>query len=459
MRRAYATPHATLPRASAGWLMVEGAPADRDGRDVTRYSGPVRREPGPARGSPDAHPPMARCRIDKSIERVEIDGFAFPLGAYPVEKMSPRPGYTVDFEQADGGETDRAGRGVEDGYAPDDDFDAEDEPGEFGGTAERPGRRETGAREGADDDAGGEWEEWPDRYVFDILVSATRVEALCRALFALLPGRVYPILDFLGMDEYREVDPYVSYDLIGLDRFLDATRRYRAFFFEDGLVGFGAMSEEPFIYIFVDEHKIVTVRVETALKERVEAVLQAFDLEEVDEIRGADAATHEHRGVLDAPPDRADLRTAEEIVEELRDEWRLVLNIDTSINLDEDGNELGITGWRCVVRYEPPPPPDAPPDAEAPPFRYAEMLLTADCLNMAEDMALSAMDALVATEQDRAGSKSGMADGGEENVVPATVVLAERLRPENFERVCREIAKRKPSPGECEVVYAAWLAG
>jgi hypothetical protein len=38
-------------------------------------------------------------------------------------------------------------------------------------------------------------------------------------------------------------------------------------------------------------------------------------------------------------------------------------------------------------------------------------------------------------------------------------VLAERLRPENFERVCREVAKRKPSLGVCEVVYAAWLAG
>lgn len=412
---------------------------------------------------------MARCRVDKSIERVEIDGFAFPLGAYPVEKMSPRPGYTVDFEQADGGESERPGRADDDEFAPDDDFAAEDETGEFGSTAERPGRRDSGARGGergsaredAEDEAGGDWEEWPDRYVFDILVSATRVEALCRALFALLPGRVYPILDFLGMDEYREVDPYVSYDLIGLDRFLDATRRYRAFFFEDGLVGFGAMSEEPFIYVFVDEHKIVTVRVETALKERVEAVLQAFDLEEVDEIRGADAATHEHRGVLDAPPDRTDLRTAEEIVEELRDEWRLVLNIDTSINLDEDGNEVGITGWRCVVRHEPPPPPDAPPEAEAPPFRYAEMLLTADCQNMAEDMALTAMDVLVATEEKRAAAGAGgkKPAPGDEDVVPATIVLAERLRPENFERVCIEVAKRKPSPGVCEVLFAAWLAG
>lgn len=396
---------------------------------------------------------MARCRVDKSIERVEIDGFAFPLGAYPVEKMSPRPGYTVDFEPADGGEGEMAGEERGGGFLGGKEFEEEGDDEAEGGLPERPGR-------GEGEESAGEWEEWPDRYVFDILVSATRVEALCRALFSLLPGRVYPILDFLGMDEYREVDPYVSYDLIGLDRFLDATRRYRGFFFEDGLVGFGAMSEEPFIYIFVDEHKIVTVRVETALKERVEAVLSAFDLEEVDEIRGADAATHEHRGVLDAPPERVDLRTAEEIVEELRDEWRLVLNVDTAVNLDEDGNELGITGWRCLVRYEPPPPEGSAPDAEAPPFRYAEMLLTADCLNMAEDMALEAMDRLVGTgsEQSKKGGSLAEEDVGEE-LTPATVVAADRLRPENFERLTEEVAKRKPSPGVCEVLYAVWLQG
>src|SRR5690606_20568582 len=100
----------------------------------------------------------------------------------------------------------------------------------------------------------------------------------------------------LGHDAYREVDSLVSYDLIGQERFMDAIRRFRGFFFEDGLVGFGAMSEEPFIYIFVDEHKLITVRVETALKEKVEQVLATFDLQPVDEIAGADSVAHEHRG-------------------------------------------------------------------------------------------------------------------------------------------------------------------
>jgi hypothetical protein len=387
---------------------------------------------------------MARCRVDSSIERVIVKDFAFPLGAYPVEEMSPRPGYTVAFEPADGGEPGLEGsQGFEQSaeFNPDRDEDEDDSEGGL----DQPGRE-------------GEWEEWPDRYVYDVLVSATRVEALCRALLALLPGRVYPILDFLGTDEFREVDPYVSYDLLGLDRILDTVRRYRGFFYEDGLVGFGAMSEEPFMYVFVDEHKIVTVRVETALKDKVEAILKAFDLEEVDEIRGADAATHEHRGVLDAPPDRLDLMTAEEIIEELRDDWRLVLNVDPTSNIDEDGNALGVTGWRCIVRHEPVPPEGAPAGAEPPPFRYAEVLLTADCLNSAEDMALEALEALLG----KAGvnPQSGESGAGPAELTPATVVVADRLKPESLLAAAEKLGKPAPTLAEGPlIVHAAWISG
>lgn len=393
-----------------------------------------------------------------------MNDFAFPLGAYPVEEMSPRPGYTVAFEQADGGNAAGEGAGFEPGEA----FDPEAEDGDEEGGLRSP--------EGGE----GEWEEWPDRYVYDVLVSATRVEALCRAMFALLPGRVYPILDFLGTDEYREVDPYVSYDLLGLDRLLDTVRRYRGFFFEDGLVGFGAMSEEPFMYVFVDEHKIVTVRVESALKDKVEAILRAFDLEEVDEIRGADAATHEHRGVLEAPPERMDLLAAEEIVEELRDDWRLVLNIDPTINVDEDGNSLGITAWRCIVRHEPMPPENAPATVEPPPFRYVEVLLTADCLNAAEDLALDALDQLLGKSggtptpdpKDAGRGVSGEAPGGPvgenddggdqppvEELTPATVVVADRLRAESLAAALERVGKPQTATATAamQVLHAAWI--
>jgi hypothetical protein len=283
---------------------------------------------------------MVTCKADPTLQRTTSGSFQFPLGAYPVEPLTPRQGYSVHFEPADG------------------------------------------------DDESGEWEEWPDRYVFDVVISAERVEPLCRMLFSLLQGRVYPILDVLGHDAYREIDPYISYDLVGLDRFTDAVRRFRDFLYEDGMCGFGAMSEEPFFYIFIDEHKIITLRCEPSIKDKVEKILSAFDLEQVEDPAGADAAAHEHRGVLSVPSDKPELLSQEEIVERLKDEWSLLLNVDPDTNLGDDGRDLGVTPWRVVVRCE----------YESKPPRYAEVLLDAPTLRIAEEMAFDATDELAAQD-------------------------------------------------------------
>ncbi len=405
---------------------------------------------------------MARCRVDQSIKRVEVGGFAFPLGVYPVDPVSPPPrsGYTTAFEPADDGSGEGAG-GMPGDEAPRGGGDAEDSPG-LGGSG-----------------GGGGWEEWPDRYVFDILVPATRVEALCRSLLSILPGRVFPILDFLGQDEWREVDPYVSYDLLGMDRFMETLRRFRGFFYEDGLVGFGAMSEEPFLYVFVDEHKVVTVRVEAAWKDRVEKVLTAFDLEPIEELLSADSATHEHRSVLETADDRPDLLTADEIVEVLRDEWRLVLNIDPETNVDEEGHDLGITGWRCILRCDPPvqQPTAAGEEAgseeagdpaprgskrkaveanapigdttdEAPAPRYAEVFLTADSYHAATDLALTALEALF--------EKSGLEIDPETTPEPV-MVIADRWNTEDFGAAVEKATGQKPDMMEPAALHAVWL--
>lgn len=314
---------------------------------------------------------MPKCSVDKSIERKSIDGFDFPLGAYPIEEMKPREGYTLTFESADS-DTGDGGMGS----------------GGSGGSGRASGSG--GGRAGGEDfdpdrEGGPEdFEQWPDRYVFDIVIRHSRLEALCRTLWAMMPGRMYPIVDVLGVDAFREIDPYVAYDLVGMERFLEGIRLFRGYLMEDGLVGFGGMSEEPFMYVFVDEHKIVTVRVEAELKEKVEKLLAAFDLEQVEQIAGADAAAHEHRGVLEAPGDRPDLLSAEEIVEELRDLWGLTLNVDPSRNVDDQSNDLGITGWRCVVRLIP-----ASGD-----LRYVEVLLSAGSLSEGENLAAQAAQSM-----------------------------------------------------------------
>lgn len=285
---------------------------------------------------------MTRCELDKSIKRRRSDDLAFPLGVYPIEKMTAIQGYSVEFEQADAG-------------------------------------------------AGDEWEEWPDRYVFEAVITSERLRALCRSLYSLLPLRVFPILDVMGHDAYREIDPYIAYDPVGLDRFLEGVQRYSDFLYEDGLVGFGALSDEPFYYFFLDEHKVVTVRCTPDQREAVEATFRAFDLGQVTQPAGADAVAHEHRGVLFAPEDKPELLIAEEIVERLVEDWQLTLNIDMESNVDDDGRELGVSRWRCIVRAL------GDTDERA---TYVEILLHAANYRRAEDLAIArATDELVAQEE------------------------------------------------------------
>lgn len=356
---------------------------------------------------------MPRCQADKSIERVTLGEFQFPLGVYPVEKMTPKPGYTVTFEPADGGSPEGGG------------------PGEGEEAAEPRSFRPDKSGEGDDD-----WEEWPDRYVFDAVVSAHRVESLCRALFSLLPGRVYPILDVLGRDAFREVDPYITYELVGTDRFLNACRWLKDFFFEDGLVGFGAMSEEPFFYIFIDEHKIVTIRTEPVLKEKIEKVLASFDLSAMTDPAGADAASHEHRGVLLAPSDRSELLDGEQILEFLKDDWKLVLNIDPETNVDDDQNPLGTTAWRCLLRGE--------NEKET---RYAQVCLAADHLRQAEETAFDTL--------------AEMCDKAEIDFDDAVVISADRIKMEEIPTVVEAITKTRIKPVKAltagKVFGSAWI--
>lgn len=343
----------------------------------------------------------------------------FPLGVYPVEPLEPRQGFSVLFEAADG------------------------------------------------DDETGEWEAWPDRYVYDIVISAERLPALVRSLLGLLPPRVFPILDVIGHDAYREIDPYISWDLIGLDRIFDALTRFHDFFFEDGMCGFGAMRDDPFVYVFVDEHKIVTVRAEPEYQARVERILAAFDLEVTDEPAGADAASHEHRSVLAAPEDRRDLLSNEEVVEVLRDDWRLSLNVDPDVNVDDDGRELGVVGWRCFLRVN--------YDATSEP-KYAEVLLYADCLTQAEQMAFEAVEAEADAHAPAGWTPPAEAVGAAREMMESVghaepdpeepqvvIVAADRLTPESFEDALKDATRgqrgsaKQTSPERGVTCQVRWL--
>ncbi|MCA9310852.1 MAG: hypothetical protein KDA21_06580 [Phycisphaerales bacterium] len=336
---------------------------------------------------------MPRVAIDRTIQRRETGPFAFPLGVYPVEPLAPVSGFVSEFEAADSGDT-------------------------FGFQGEM-----------ADD-----WEEWPDRFMFDVAITATRLRSLARLLFTLLPGRVYPILDVIGTDAYREIDPFIAYELVGIERFYDAIRMYGDWLFEDGLVGFGAMSVDPFIYVFIDEHKLVTIRAQLDLKERVERMLSAFELAEVEEIRGPDAAEHEHRSVLYTPLDRPEYLSGEDILHRLRYAWRLQLNIDASVNLDDAGTDLGVTAWRCLTRCL--------RDEQSTDI-YADLLLTADCLDTAETLVTEAIVA--------------QAPEGE-NWLEIEVLVSERVTPERFAELL-DVPLEEVSLDASRILALRWVEG
>jgi len=422
-----------------------------------------------------------RCKADPSIERKIVGDFQFPLGVYPVEDLTPVPGYTLDFEPADGGEDGGSGGG--DGRGARSELEDLDPDGSE--------ERSTGGGGGD----GNEWEEWPDRYVFDAVLSAERVPSLVRAILHLMPLKVYPILDVLGHDAFREVDPYVSYELIGTDRVHEAIRQVPDFFFEDGLCGFGCMSEEPFMYFFVDEHKIITLRAEASVRERIERLLQSFDLTQTDAAAGADAAAHEHRGVLHTSPSELNLMDFDEIVERLREDWRLVLNIDPESNLDDEGKDLGVTAWWCRIRVAvpqlssapvnststqtpstpaktspkppaknknsqnsedstpttpsptPTPAPHADEDTEILPTfseRHAEIVLGASCLREAEEVAIA--------------ESAKLAGPVPEGLPPPIIVFADRITSEQLEDYVKKHGRRRTRgmPEAGQIVFARW---
>ncbi len=372
--------------------------------------------PGPA--DPGAADMFVRCRADPEIDRHRLGEFRFPLGVYPVEELEPRPGFTLDFESADG------------------------------------------------EDTAGELEEWPDRYVFDAVLTVERVPNLVRCLLSMMPSKVFPILDILGHDAFREIDPYVAYDRVGLDRVIEALKQVPAFFYEDGLCGFGAMSEEPFFYFFVDEHKIVTIRVEAGLKEQIEKLLGAFGLEQNEDAAGVDAAAHEHRSVLITPPSDPRLLGFDEVVEQLRDDWRLVLNIDPETNVDDEGRGLGRTAWWCRVRVEVPVELDGTEDVEESEekegadgtsgestgsgamseSRYVEVVLMADCLREAEEEAILAAERHAGLPPSTDEVSSLMDDDEEdEGTPPPFVVFADRMTEEQLKSHKKTAPKRRVS--------------
>lgn len=253
---------------------------------------------------------MRDYRLRTDLQRVTLNGFALPLGFSPEpgELKAPVQGYTVTYNV------------------------------------------------GEEDD--------PDTYSFHVVVSHERLKSVLDKAFALLPDEVFGIVEIGSRDAYRTTDTYLGEEPMPRKEFLDAWRFFEPFLLEDGSMAAGANTEEPFMEVFLDQWKGVTIHVPGDMREQVESLLQGMGLEEVPETWSEDEEDQSERDPWDdAIDDKSSLRPVldtsdefmpdvDELLLQLRHAWRLELNIDPRTNVDESGRPLGATLWHAVAIVE-----------------------------------------------------------------------------------------------------------
>lgn len=249
---------------------------------------------------------MREYRLRTDLERVVIDGFALPLGFAPEpgSLKAPVQGYTLTYNLGE--------------------------------------------------------EEEPDTYSFHVVVSHDRLRAVLSKAFSLLPDELYGIIEIGSRDAYRTTDIYLGDDLISKRDFLNIWRAFEPFLLEDGSIAAGANTEEPFMEIFLDQWKGVTIHVPADMKDHVERMLHRLGLEEVQETWSEDEDNDESDPWADALDDKSYVRPVldtsdeympdlDELLLQMRHAWRLELNIDPRTNVDESGRALGATLWHAVA--------------------------------------------------------------------------------------------------------------
>ncbi len=239
---------------------------------------------------------MIACSLRPDIERAVINGFALPLGIWPGDITPPTVGYTIAYST------------------------------------------------GEDDE--------PDTYSFYIAVSHERVASIVDRVFSLLPAEVCAIVEISSRDAYRQTDIFLSREPISRDDFLTTWRQWQPVLHEDGSIAAGANSEDPFVEVFIDQWKGVSIIVPLDMHDDVEGLLTSLGLEEVPETWAVGDENSELKNVRIRPV-LASLNGAaadiDDVLIEIRRDWQLELNIDPDTNVDAVGRHLGMTLWHAMI--------------------------------------------------------------------------------------------------------------
>lgn len=242
---------------------------------------------------------MRDYRLRTDIQRESIDGFSLPMGIRPIDLKPPMQGYTLTYTQGE--------------------------------------------------------DEVPDSYAFHIVISHDRLKPVILKAFDLLPETVSGIIEIGSRDAYRATDVYLGEETLPRKDFQEVWEAFELFLLEDCSIGAGANSEEPFIEVFLDQWKGLSIHVQLERREEVERLLQSVGLEEVPQTWSheegePEAGASEIRPVLELEDEFSP--DVDELLLQLRHAWQLSLDIDPERNEDEGGRDLGLTLWHAVIIAE-----------------------------------------------------------------------------------------------------------
>jgi hypothetical protein len=151
-------------------------------------------------------------------------------------------------------------------------------------------------------------DELGDQYEYRLLVSADRLFDTAKQLFELLiPEEAYATYEEFSLDAYRENDAFMSDDVVPRDRILLAWERYGDYLVEDGKCGFGALSFDPQIEIFVEEHGSIFIACALEQKARVEEIIHGLRLEHFETLKCIENYRHQHEDVLLVDPNDSEM--------------------------------------------------------------------------------------------------------------------------------------------------------
>jgi hypothetical protein len=163
-------------------------------------------------------------------------------------------------------------------------------------------------------------DEEASRYQYTIAVSADRAAAVFRALAGLLTGSVCAVLEIPGPGEgHDDVCEVWSGKPAPREALLRAFADHERLFVHDGMIGFGAVSPDARMELFLDEHKLLYFY--TPEMDEVDRVLDALGIPALRAVRHFSELGHVHVSLASRDAGEPGWEAVEKLKRRLGLEW------------------------------------------------------------------------------------------------------------------------------------------